>query len=135
MRLSGRTALVTGSSQGIGKAIALRLAEDGAHVIVHARTAEKAQPVADAIRAAGGKADVVLGDLAEGETAGRVVADAFAVNQALDVLVLNAGGGSSGPVEKLSLETIDYTLAFNLRATILAGAEFARLTQSEHGRI
>lgn len=135
MRLAGRTALVTGSSQGIGKAIALRLAEDGAHVIVHARTAEKAEPVAEAIRAADGKADVVLGDLAEGETAARVVKDAFAVNQALDILVLNAGGGSSGPVEKLSLETIDYTLAFNLRATILAGAEFARLTQSEHGRI
>ncbi|HEX8058970.1 MAG TPA: SDR family NAD(P)-dependent oxidoreductase, partial [Novosphingobium sp.] len=42
MRLAGRTALVTGSSQGIGKAIALRLAADGAKVIVHARSAEKA---------------------------------------------------------------------------------------------
>jgi 3-oxoacyl-[acyl-carrier protein] reductase len=135
MRLAGRTALVTGSSQGIGKAIALRLAEDGAHVIVHARTAEKADPVAEAIRAAGGRADAVLGDLAEGDTASRVVGQAFAVNGALDVLVLNAGGGSSGLAQNLSVETIDRTLAFNLRATILAGAEFARLTQSEHGRI
>jgi 3-oxoacyl-[acyl-carrier protein] reductase len=135
MRLTGRTALVTGSSQGIGKAIALRLAEDGAHVIVHARTAAKADPVADAIRGAGGKADVVLGDLAEGETASRVVGDAFAVNGALDILVLNAGGGGSGLAQNLSVETIDRTLAFNLRATILAGAEFARLTQSRHGRI
>jgi 3-oxoacyl-[acyl-carrier protein] reductase len=135
MRLTGRTALVTGSSQGIGKAIALRLAEDGAHVIVHARTAAKADPVVDAIRAAGGRADIVLGDLAEGETASRVVGDAFAVNGALDILVLNAGGGSSGLAQNLSVETIDRTLAFNLRATILAGAEFARLTQSGHGRI
>jgi 3-oxoacyl-[acyl-carrier protein] reductase len=134
-RLAGRTALVTGSSQGIGKAIALRLAADGAHVVVHARTVEKARAVADAIEAGGGSSDVVTGDLAEGETASRVVCDAFAFRDALDVLVLNAGGGSSGLAQDLSVETIDRTLAFNLRATILAGAEFARLTQSAHGRV
>ena len=135
MRLQGRTALVTGSSQGIGKAIALRLAEDGAQVIVHARSAAKAEPVAELIRQRGGKADVVLGDLAEGETATRVVGQAFAVHGALDILVLNAGGGSSGMATDLAIETIDRTLAFNLRATILAVSEYARLTQSEHGRI
>jgi 3-oxoacyl-[acyl-carrier protein] reductase len=135
MRLLGRTALVTGSSQGIGKAIALRLAEDGAQVIVHARSAAKAEPVAELLRQRGGTADVVLGDLAEGETATRVVRDAFAVHGALDILVLNAGGGSSGMATDLAIETIDRTLAFNLRATILAVSEYARLTQSEHGRI
>ena len=135
MRLQGRTALVTGSSQGIGKAIALRLAEDGARVIVHARSMAKAQPVAEMIRERGGAADVVLGDLAEGDTAAHVVRDAFAVHGALDVLVLNAGGGSSGMAADLPLETIDRTLAFNLRATILATAEFARLTRSDQGRV
>jgi len=135
MRLAGRTAFVTGSSQGIGKAIALRLAGDGAHVVVHARSAGKVDPVAEQIRAAGSKADVVLGDLAEGETATRLVQDAFAVNGTLDILVLNAGGGSSGLVQDLPVETIDRVLALNLRATILATAEFARLTQSAHGRI
>jgi 3-oxoacyl-[acyl-carrier protein] reductase len=135
MRIAGRTALVTGSSQGIGKAIALRLASDGAHVIVHARGADKAEAAAATIRAAGGSADVVLGDLAEGDTATRVVQDAFALRGALDILVLNAGGGSSGLAADLSVETIDRTLAFNLRATILATAEFARLTQSAHGRV
>jgi 3-oxoacyl-[acyl-carrier protein] reductase len=135
MRIKDRIALVTGSSQGIGKAIALRLASDGAHVIVHARTADKAQATAEAIRAAGGSADVVLGDLAEGETATRVVQEAFGLRGALDILVLNAGGGSSGLAADLSVETIDRTLAFNLRATILATAEFARLTQSAHGRV
>jgi 3-oxoacyl-[acyl-carrier protein] reductase len=135
MRLAGRTALVTGSSQGIGKAIALRLAEDGAKVNVHSRTAGKANAVAELIRAKGGTADVVLGDLAEGETATRVMQDAFAVHGGLDILVLNAGGGSRGLAADLPVETIDYTLAFNLRATILATSEFARLTESPHGRV
>lgn len=135
MRLEGRTALVTGSSQGIGKAIALKLAEDGAKVIVHARSAGKAAPVAELIRGNGGTADVVLGDLAEGDTATRVVRDAFAIHAGLDILVLNAGGGSSGLAVDLPIETIDRVLAFNLRATILAVAEFARLTQSPHGRV
>lgn len=135
MRIKDRVALVTGSSQGIGKAIARKLAQDGARVIVHARSAEKAEPVAAQIRAEGGTADVVLGDLVEGNTPTRVVQQAFAVHGALDILVLNAGGGSSGRATDLSVETIDRVLAFNLRATILATTEYARLTQSPHGRV
>jgi 3-oxoacyl-[acyl-carrier protein] reductase len=135
MRLQGRTAFVTGSSQGIGKAIALRLAEDGARVIVHARTAEKAEPVAALIRERGGSADVVLGDLAEGATATRVVQDAFALLGALDIPVLNAGAPISGPVTALEPAAIDAHLALNLRAVILLVGEYARLTRSEHGRV
>lgn len=135
MRLAGRTALVTGSSQGIGKAIALRLAADGAKIMIHARGAAKGEEVAAQIREAGGTAAVVLGDLAQGDTATRVVQQAFGVHGGLDILVLNAGGGSAGLAANLSVETIDRTLAFNLRATILAVAEYARATQSPHGRI
>lgn len=135
MRIKDRTALVTGSSQGIGKAIALKLAADGARVLVHGRDADKAEAVAAQIRNAGGSAGVVLGDLAEGETAARVVGDAFAVHGGLDILVLNAGGGSAGLAADLPLETINRVLAFNLRATILAVAEYARRTQSAHGRV
>ncbi len=134
-RLADRTALVTGSSQGIGKAIAQRLARDGARVVVHGRDTAKAEAAAAAIRAEGGTAAVVTGDLAEGDTAARVVRDAFAVHGALDILVLNAGGGSSGLVTELAEATIDRVLALNLRATILATAEFARLTASGHGRV
>ena len=135
MRIAGRTALVTGSSQGIGKAIALRLAAEGARVIVHARGAASAEAVAAQIRSAGRAADVVLGDLAEGDVATQVVRQAFAVHGALDIMVLNAGGGSSGSVEDLPVATIDRVLALNLRATVLAVAEFARLTQSPNGRV
>lgn len=136
MSLKGRVALVTGSSRGIGAAIARRLAADGAKLVLHAREqADKARAVAEEIRATGGTADVLIGDLAEGETAARLVREAHALHGALDILVLNAGGGSSGMAADLPLETIDRVLAFNLRATILASAEFARLTTSDQGRV
>lgn len=136
MRLAGRVACVTGSSRGIGSAIARRLAEDGASVVLHARSNRaRADAVAAEIRAKGGSAEIVLGDLSEGETATRVVQDAFAVHGALDILVLNAGGGSGGLAVNQTLESIDRTLALNLRSTILGAIAFARLTQSEHGRI
>lgn len=135
MRLKGRVALVTGSSRGIGAAIARRLAADGASVVLHARTAERAEAVAAEIRAAGGIADVVLGDLTAPEVPARVVRDAFAVHGALDILVCNAGGGGGGLAVDQTPERIEATLALNLRATILSSIEFARLTQSQHGRI
>lgn len=135
-RLAGRTAFVTGSSRGIGAAIARRLAADGAHVVLHARSQrDKAEAVAAQIRAAGGTADIVIGDLAAGDAAIALVRQAHAIHGALDILVLNAGGGSSGPIEKLATATIDAVIALNLRATMLATAEFARLTTSPHGRV
>ena len=136
MRLAGRVAVVTGSSRGIGAAIAERLAADGARVILHAsRSAELANAVATRIRAAGGIADVVLGDLAEAETATSVIRDAFAIHDALDILVCNAGAPLSGPVVGLEAAAIDTHLALNLRSVILLVCEYARLTQSEYGRV
>ena len=136
MRLEGRVAFVTGSSRGIGAAIARRLAADGAKLVLHARAdRERAEAVAEEIRAKGGTADVLLGDLTEGDTATDLVRQAFAVHGALDILVCNAGGGKGGLAVDQPVEAIDSILAFNLRATILATAEFARLTQSQHGRV
>ena len=136
MRLAGRTAFVTGSSRGIGAAIVRRLAADGAKVVLHARRdPARADAVAADIRAQGGEAHVVLGDLTEGETAARVVQDAFAIHGALDILVCNAGGGEPGLAVDRSVEAIDRILALNLRAVILSTIEFARLTNSPHGRV
>lgn len=135
-RLQGRSALVTGSSRGIGAAIARRLAADGAKVVLHAREKrDRADAVAGEIRDAGGCADVVMGDLAQGETALDVVRAAFAVHGALDILVCNAGGGIGGMAQTLDVAAIDSTIALNLRATVLAASEFARLTQSDRGRV
>ncbi|MCM3885545.1 SDR family NAD(P)-dependent oxidoreductase [Frankia sp. R82] len=86
-----RRALVTGSSSGIGRAIALVLAQEGAAVVVHGRDGERAQATADAIVAAGGTAAVVLGDLADEAAATRVAAEATAALGGIDILVNNAG--------------------------------------------
>jgi 3-oxoacyl-[acyl-carrier protein] reductase len=127
---------VTGSARGIGAAIARRLAADGAKVVLHAsKNADKANEVAQTIRAAGGTADIVIGDLAQGEVASQVMRDAFAVHGALDIFVSNAGKPLSGPIVKQDIAAMDACLALNQRAVILASIEFARLTQSKHGRI
>ena len=131
-RLAGRKAFVTGSSRGIGAGIARRLAADGAEVVLHARAdRSRAEALAGEIGAAG----VLVGDLAQGDTASELVRAAHGELGGLDILVLNAGGGSSGMAQDLSIETIDRTIAFNLRATILAASEYARLSQSPAGRI
>lgn len=136
MRLAGRVALVTGSSRGIGAAIAMRLAADGAKLILHARSdPDRANAIAAKIHAAGGAAHIVLGDLETADVPVRLVREAFAVHGALDILVCNAGGGGAGKVVDLNVEMIDRTIALNLRATILATAEFARLTNSQNGRV
>lgn len=135
-RLAGRTALVTGSSRGIGAGIARRLAADGARLVLHARSdPARAEELAAELRAGGGTADVVTGDLTEGETAAELVRQAFAVHGALDILVCNAGGGRGGLAVDQEIAAIDAVLALNLRSTILATVEFARLTQSAHGRV
>lgn len=95
LQLTGKRALVTGSSSGIGAEIARMLAAEGCAVIVHGRDRARAESVAAGITEAGGTSATVIGDL---ETAGgldAVVAGAGALG-GIDILVNNAGGGSSG---------------------------------------
>lgn len=90
--IRGKRALVTGSSTGIGAAVAKELARLGAAVAVHGnKNAEAAEAVAAEIRAAGGKAVVVLGDVSSSASAARIVADAVAGLGGLDILINNAG--------------------------------------------
>ncbi len=92
LQLTGKRALVTGSSSGIGRSIACVLAREGAAVIVHGRDAERTQAVADAITAAGGRAEVALGDLA---TEAGAVAAIAAVTGPIDILINNIGGNEA----------------------------------------
>jgi 3-oxoacyl-[acyl-carrier protein] reductase len=98
LQLHGKRALVTGSSSGIGRAIALGLAREGVAVVVHGRDAGRAEETADAIAAAGGRASVALGDLGDDAAAEQVANIAAAAFGGIDILVNNAGsaGGEEG---------------------------------------
>ncbi|HEV3213329.1 MAG TPA: SDR family NAD(P)-dependent oxidoreductase [Acidimicrobiales bacterium] len=88
--LDGKRALVTGSTSGLGRAIAQRLASEGVTVIVHGRDAARAEEVAGSIASTGGRAELVLGDLAD-EGAPADVAAAALAGGPVDILVNNAG--------------------------------------------
>jgi 3-oxoacyl-[acyl-carrier protein] reductase len=118
--LTGKAALVTGGSRGIGAAIARTLAERGADVaITYANAADKAEAVVAKIEAAGRRGLALRADSIDPEAVVRAVertADAFG---RLDILINNAGI-FSGPPEKVTLAEIDRTLAVNVRAVFVA---------------
>ena len=90
LRIKGKRALITGSSSGLGEAIATMLAAEGAEVIVHGRDEDRTKAVADRINQAGGKAEYAIGDLATEEGADNVVKAALKNGQ-VDILINNAG--------------------------------------------
>jgi NAD(P)-dependent dehydrogenase (short-subunit alcohol dehydrogenase family) len=98
LQLKNKSALVTGSSSGIGQSIAAALAREGAIVVLHGRNQERAESAARAIRAAGSVAHVALGDLATDDGAAAVArATRTALGGAPDILVNNAGGADGEP--------------------------------------
>jgi len=116
--LSGKTALVTGASRGIGRASALALAAAGAQVLVHyGRGANEAGAVAAEIRKAGGRADIVAADLATADGAHKLARQARAVvGDRLDILVANAGISNAATIEETTVEDFDRLFAVNVRA-------------------
>lgn len=116
-RLSGRVALVTGASRGIGRAVAVRLAREGATVVLFARTQGGLEETDDEIRAFDGEASLVPGDLTDGRTIDRVGAAIFQRWGRLDILVGNAGElGVLSPVGHIDPGVWDRVLAVNLTA-------------------
>jgi meso-butanediol dehydrogenase/(S,S)-butanediol dehydrogenase/diacetyl reductase len=119
-RLAGRRALVTGGGSGIGRAVALRLAAEGASVAVAGRRRGPLQATAQAIDALGARSLVVRGDLSVEAEATRVVIEAGAAFDGLDVLVNCAGTIHRGQsVHELDAETFDRQIADNLRTVFL----------------
>jgi 3-oxoacyl-[acyl-carrier protein] reductase len=93
--LTDKRALVTGSSSGIGIGVAELLADEGAIVVVHGRDERRTADTAQRIAAAGGRVEMVLGDLAVPESCARVAAAVQSKLGGLDILVNNAGGGKN----------------------------------------
>ncbi|MFH8385925.1 SDR family oxidoreductase [Kitasatospora sp. NPDC018058] len=133
--LDGKVALVTGGSRGIGAAVALRLAEDGADVaLTYQGEAERAEEVVAKITAMGRTGWAVRADSADPEAVRAAVAAVAERFGRLDILVNNAGVGAGGPIEEMALDEIDRVLEVNVRAPYLY-AQAAAAHLADGGRI
>jgi len=115
------TALVTGATSGIGRASALRLAQEGWTVVVHGRNAERGAAAVDEITAAGGQARFVAADLSSLDGVNRLASEAGTV----DVLVNNAGGSWFGPTSDLDSDAFDGLFDGNVRSAYYLVAALA----------
>ncbi len=129
--LSGKLALVTGASRGIGAATALELAKAGAHVILVARTTKALEEVEDQIHEAGGSATIAPLDLIDGESIGKLAVAVAERWKKLDILVLNAAMlGSLSPVQDIDPKEYSRLLSLNLLANQALIAAFDQLLRN-----
>ena len=119
--LAGLKALVTGATSGLGRAIAVQLARDGAEVIVHGRDAGRGVQTVEEIQLQGGRARFVAADLTDATSIGRFAKEVGDI----DILVNNAGFSVWGPTETFALASFDAMFAANVRAPFLLVAAFA----------
>ncbi|HVL65881.1 MAG TPA: 3-oxoacyl-ACP reductase FabG [Vicinamibacterales bacterium] len=135
IELSGRIALVTGASRGIGRAIATRLASRGATVIAAAR-GENAKPVADEIAAAGGRGESIALDITEAGAAEAAVAGILQRHGRIDILVNNAGITRDQLLLRMKRDDWDAVIATNLTAGfVLTQAVLKPMLKQRGGRI
>jgi NAD(P)-dependent dehydrogenase (short-subunit alcohol dehydrogenase family) len=135
--LGGRTAVVTGASRGIGRAIAILLADEGADVVVVSRTADALSDVVEEITARGARALAVPADVTADDAAQRIVDRSLEEFGRLDILVNNAGGNSfMSPLQTMRFSGWQKTMALNLDSTVhLIQAALPALIESGHGSI
>ena len=133
--LSGKVAIVTGASNGIGRAIAERLADAGAIVVVnYSKSADKAQQVVMGIQAKGGKSLAVQADMSQVTDARRLVVDTVKQFNRLDILVNNAGKFMPKSLEETTEEDFNAVIALHAKGPYFAMQEAARVLK-DGGRI
>jgi NAD(P)-dependent dehydrogenase (short-subunit alcohol dehydrogenase family) len=119
--LAGQRALVTGATSGIGRAVAMQLARDGAEVVVHGRDAARGAETVQEISAAGGDATFIAADLGYAAEVQRMASDVGDV----DILINNAGIALFGPTAEFEVSAFDKMFASNVRAPFFLVAAFA----------
>src|SRR4051794_17226427 len=132
MRLSGKHAIVTGAGSGIGRAVALGFAQEGAGVVVGDVDAGRAQAVAQAIEAAGGMAIAVQVDVSQKASVEALVGVAVARFERISILFSNAGVSSRTPFLEMTEAEWDRVLDTNLKGQFLVGQAVAR-HMADHG--
>jgi NAD(P)-dependent dehydrogenase (short-subunit alcohol dehydrogenase family) len=116
MRLEGKSALITGATSGIGEAIALAFAREGAQVVITGRNAERGHSVVETIQKAAGSAQFVAGDLTSLKDIECLVSETRKVLGVVDILVNNAGIFPMAKTAKIAEATFDEVIATNLKA-------------------
>lgn len=136
-RLDSKVALITGASRGIGRAVAEAFAKQGATVVINYVSGEaKAREVADAITAAGGKAELAQFDIANTEATEAAIGEVIKRHGKLDVLVANAGISIDGLLMRLRDEDIDRLFNVNVRGSIVCARSVMRpMIRAKKGRI
>tara|TARA_B100001059_G_scaffold235763_1_gene282713 strand:+ start:1083 stop:1799 length:717 start_codon:yes stop_codon:yes gene_type:complete len=128
--------VVTGASRGIGRSIALRLAEDGHRVVLVARSADALDTLRAEIESAGGSASVATCDLADGTAVNDLIESVVSDEGRLDILVNNAGITRDGLMLRMSDEDFDEVLNVNLRSVFVACRAAARpMMRGRFGRM
>jgi 3-oxoacyl-[acyl-carrier protein] reductase len=117
-RVAGKIAMVTGAAHGLGRAIALRLAEEGGTVVA-IDVEREVEATAARIAAAGGRAVAMLGDVTEEQPVAQMVGDAMKQFGRIDILVNNVGGGVTGHIWEARVEDWDRVIRLNLRSAFL----------------
>jgi len=123
---TGKTVLITGSTSGIGRATALKLAAAGARLVISGRDQARGDAAVAAIRAAGGAADFVAAELSDVASVRHLAARAREIGGGrVDILINNAGLFPFGPTAEVTAEKIDSVTAVNVKAPFLLVAELA----------
>ncbi len=136
-KLSGKTAIVTGSSCGIGREIAILFGKEGANIVVnYSKSEEKAKMVASEIKKAGSRAIEVRADVSSLKDVKRMIDKCISAFGDVDILVNNAGILAFGPIEDVDNELLDKVLAINFKGTFYCCREIVPIMKKKrYGKI